>query len=131
MNNFIKVIAAVLISIILSITLSGQGKNFSTLLTVAVCTMVAGIAMSYIESVVGFILELQDIGELNGELVTVLLKSVGIAIISEITTLICNDSGQSSLGKITQFLGSAIILWLCIPMFSELLSLVEDVLNTI
>lgn len=131
MEVYMKAVAGILIALILSFTLSGGGKHFALLLTVGVCACVGGIALSYMESSLTFIRQLQVSGDLNGDMLEILLKSVGIGLLSEITALICADGGNAALGKVLQILSSAVILWLCIPMFRKLLELVEGILGKI
>lgn len=131
MDIFLKAIAGILISLLLGMILSGQGKNFTVLLTVFACCMVAMVAAGYIQQLVDFIDRLKLTGALNGELIRVLTKAVGIGMLSEITALLCQDAGNATLGKITQLLASAMILWLCIPLFSQLIDLIREVLEAV
>ena len=57
------------------------------------------------------------------------IVGVGIYIISEIAALICTDAGNAALGKTLQFLSTALILYMSLPMFSQLLSLIESILG--
>lgn len=131
MEIFIKAAAGVLIAAVISLILSKQGKDFSVLLIIIVCCMVAATAMTYLQKIISFLQLLQQKGNLNGELIAILLKSVGIGILSQITSLICTDSGNAALGKVIQLLSTCVILWLCIPLFTELLELVEGVLGAL
>lgn len=131
MDTILKAIGATLISVILGIVLSKQGKDFALLLTVTVCTMVAAAAILHLTPVVNFIQRLEQIGDLNDEMIGILLKCVGISIVTEIAALICIDAGQSAMGKGLQLLGTAVVLCLSIPIFSGLLDLVEDIIQAI
>lgn len=131
MNLFIKTVAAVLITAVFSIILAKQGKDIAVLLIMAVCCMVACIALEYLRDILDFLQTLENKGNLNKSLMAVLLKAVGIGLISEISQMICHDSGNAALEKILQILSSAVILWLCIPLFTELLNLVESVLSAV
>ena len=91
--------------------------------------MILVMAMDFWSPVADFLDTLESIGNLNGEMVSSLLKVVGIGILTEIAALICSDAGTASLGKALQFLGSTVILWLCIPMFQALLELIQDILG--
>lgn len=128
METFVKAAACVILILLLCIVLSKQGKDFSMLLTVAGCCMIAMIAVSYLQPVISLIHRLQTLGNLNSEMMTIVIKSVGIALLGEITSLICADCGNAALGKTLQMLGSAMILWLSIPLFTSLLELVEKIL---
>lgn len=131
MDTYVKAVAGILIALVLSFTLSGQGKHFSLLLAIGVCACVGALALSYMEETVAFLSTLQLSGNLNGDMLEILLKSVGIGLLSEITCLICSDSGNGALGRSLQLLSGAVILWLCIPMFRKLMELVEGILGSI
>ena len=68
---------------------------------------------------------------MDGELLGSLLKIVGICFTAEVTGHICDDSGNSALGKVLQFLASAAILYLSLPMLTMLLELVEGILERV
>lgn len=131
MDIFIKAVAGVLIATVVTLILSKQGKDYSILLVICVCCMVTAVALGYLEEIVEFLQLLQEKGNLNGDLIAILLKAVGIGILSEITCMICTDSGNAAMGKVIQFLSSAVILWLCIPLFTQLIELVESVLGAV
>lgn len=131
MDLFIKTSASILLVIVLYLTLMKQGKDIALLLTIITCCMVAAIAVYYLQPVVDFLDKLQSIGDLNGEMVGILLKTVGIGLISELICLTCTDAGNASLGKTIQILSSAVILWLSIPLFNTLLEIVENILGAI
>ena len=61
----------------------------------------------------------------------IVMRSVGIGLLSEITLHICTDSGNTALGKTLQILGNAIILWLSLPIFTKIIELIEEILITI
>ena len=131
MDVFFKATAGVLLAIIISMVLSRQGKDFSLLLVLCVCSMVAAVALSYFQEIFAFISSLEKLGNLNHNFVGILFKAVGIGILSEITILICTDSGNSALGKAIQILATAIILWICIPLFTQLMELVKTILSNL
>lgn len=129
MDIFIKAAAGILITVVISLVLSKQSKDYAVLLVIFACCMVGISAVEYFQEIVEFIRSLESLGNLNSQIISILFKSVGIGLLSEITTMICADSGNAALGKILQILSTAVILWLCIPLFSKLLELVEQVLG--
>lgn len=131
MDIFIKATAGILITVVLCLVLSKEKKDISILLVIAVCSMVAAVAIGYLQKVIDFIETLENVGNLNSELISILLKCVGIGLLSQITTMICTDSGNAALGKVLQILASAVVLWLCIPLFTQLLELVESIMGTV
>ena len=124
MSLFWKAAAAVLLAVVLGLSL-GKQKDIGVLLTMAVCCMVAMIAISYLEPVLDFLRELETLGDMLG----ILLKAVGIGLVSEIAGLVCTDAGNGSLGKTLQMLGSAVILYLSLPIFTAMLELIREILR--
>lgn len=130
MDIFLKAVAGVLVAVILGLILSRSGKDYSSILSIAVCCAVATAAISFLRPVVDFVSQLEVIANLDRELLSVMLKSVGIGILAELVSLVCADAGNAALGKVLQLLGSSIILWLSVPLLSQLIELVENVLST-
>ena len=131
MNTFLKIAAGILTALILWISLNRQGKDISALLSVAVCAMVAAAAMSFLEPVVSFLKKIQGLGNLDGELLNVILKVVGIGLLTEITVLICKDAGNEAMGKTLQILSTVTALWMSIPVFEKLISLLDKILGSV
>lgn len=98
-------------------------------LTIAVCCIVTVVALEFLRPVMDFVKQLEDIGGLNKPLIRILLKVAGIGLICEIGAMICHDSGCSSLGKTVKILGTAVILWLSLPLYAMLVELIERILG--
>lgn len=130
MNTFLKVIAGVLVAVLLSLTLSKQAKDYSFLLILVISCMVMAAAVEYLKPVFHFFWELEDIAKLDNGMLKTLLKAVGIGLLSEVTSLICTDAGNAALGKIVQYLASAVVLCISIPLFTSLLELIKSILVT-
>lgn len=129
MELFIKTCGGVLLSVVLILTLGSHGKDLSLVLGIAVCAMVALVALEYLKPVLEFIRQLEEIGGLDHALIRILLKVTGIGLICEIGALVCGDSGNSSLGKTVRILGSAVILWLSLPLYAMLVELLQRILG--
>lgn len=131
MDRFIQASALVLIAVVLALTLGKQGKDISMLLVMAACVMVMVIGMEYLEPVMDFLMQLEALGNLDSDMLSILFKVAGIGILSEVAGMICKDSGNASLGKVLQIAGTAVILWLSIPIFQVLLELIQNILEEI
>ena len=131
MNVFWKIAAGVLTAIILWINLSKSNKDASVLLSLSVCAMAIMAAASFLQPVVSLVKRIQEIGKLDADLVSTVLKVVGVGIISEISALICKDAGNESMGKTLQFVSAGAVLWISIPVFERLLALLEKILGSV
>ena len=131
MNVFLKTAAGILTALILWLSLSKHSKDIAVLMTMAVCAMVIGAAISFLQPIVDFLRKIQTVGNLDEELLSVILKVVGIGVITEISTLICRDAGNESMGKVLQFMSAAAVLWMSIPVFEKLLTLLDKILGAV
>ena len=129
MVRFIQVLAGVLLTVLLGAAISKQSADMKMLLTIAVSCMVLAVVIRYLEPVIAFVEELQTAGNLDSEMVRILIKCVGISVVAEITVLVCSDSGNAALGKGIQMLATAVVLWLGLPLLQELLELVQRMLG--
>lgn len=131
MDLFWKTLGAALISTILVLVLERQNRDFSLLVTLAASIMIAIAAGKLLEPVIDFLGELEDLGNLRGDMLLCLIKVFGIGMTGEIASSVCSDAGNSSLGKGLRFLTNAAILYLSIPIFSSLTDLFLQILGDV
>ena len=129
MEGFLQAFAAVLLAVILGLVLAKQSKDWAVLLTTGVSCMVLAVGAVYLQPVLDFVRELQTLSGLDPQMLSVVLKAVGIGLISEIAALICLDAGNAALGKGIQILASLTVLWLSLPLMRALLELVQKILG--
>ena len=131
MNEFLKASAIALISVILCQMLAKQNKDIASLLMIAVCGIVVVAAMQYIHPIIDFFRKLKTIGQFDPQLFSVLIKSVGIGMLSEITGMICTDAGNSALAKTLHIMATSVIIWISLPLLNTFIQMIENVLEAI
>ena len=131
MSLYVKSLGCIFFTVIICVVLAKQGKEISLLLTIASCAMVASVAVLLLEPVTNLILKLETLGNLNSGMVMIILKTIGVGLLSQISSGICADAGNATLGKVLQFLTCAVLLGLSTPLLQELISIVEMVLGNL
>lgn len=126
-----KAAAGAFIAAMLGIILQRQGKEYAIVLMLAVSAMGVCLALNYIKPVISFLERLRDIGNMDGEVLKILLKAVGIGLLGEISGTICADSGNASLGKMLQLLSATVILWMSLPILEQVMDLIVEILEGI
>lgn len=129
MSGFLGACGAVFLAIILVANLSGARKDMASLLVLAVCMMLALTAGQYLRPVLDFMAELEEISGIDENMVGVLMKIVGIGIVSEISVLVCADAGNASIGKALHFLSAMVMLSLSVHLFRSLLQILQEILG--
>ena len=128
MTEYLRFAAAALIGLILTLVVGRQSKDLSLLLSLAVCVLLCLGAMEFLEPVTEFLSELRQLGELDSDAVSILLKCAGIGMLSELAGLLCADAGEGAMGKALQICSNAAILWLSLPLLRQILTMIGEVL---
>lgn len=128
MAEYLRYTAVVLIGVILSLVLGKKSKDMGLLVTLAVCVLVSMAAIEFFEPVTELLRQLRRLGNLDSQAISILLKCAGIGLLSELVGLLCADAGEAALGKALQILSNAAILWLSLPLFQQILAMIEGVL---
>lgn len=128
MEAFWKAAALIILAVILGVALEKAEKDISTVLTVTACCAVGVVAMEYLSEVVGFLWKLGNSSDYGNPFLGTLLKIAGVALVAELTGLLSSDAGNSSLGKAMQILGTSAILFLALPLFESLFSILQEIM---
>ena len=131
MDICLKIMGGILIAVILRLLLIKQGSEISLLLCLAVCSMVVVSTFAYLSPVLDFVRRLMQLSNINSEVMEILLKTVGIGLLSQVVCLICEDAGNKSLGKLSTITATILILSISIPILEKMLELLEIVLGEI
>ncbi len=131
MDHFFKICAGVLIACVISLVIEKKEKDLSAVLTICTCCCVCLFIVTVLDPVLDFIYSLQNIALVDMQSLGVILKVVGIGIVAEISSMICQDAGKSALGKVIQISATVFILWVSLPLFSKLIELVSNIIGGI
>lgn len=131
MTGFWQGISLSLIAVVLIIIMGKNSVELSVALVIGAGCMVVMFALAYLQPVMDLIERLQDMSGLDSQTLKILLKAVGVGLVTEIAHLICTDAGNATLGKTVQLLGAAVMLWLSLPLIEQMLDLVENVMGNV
>lgn len=131
METLWKATGLILISVILGLSIEKTEKDFAVLLSMVVCVCVSGLILTYMKPIIFFLEELSNLGNIQNSSIKVLIKSVGMALLSELSSWICLDAGNHSMGKIIRMLGTITILYISLPVYQNLLTLIREILGTL
>lgn len=131
MGWLLQAVAGVMAALVAWIILSGRGKEYANVISIGACCLVLLLGLRFIEPVIELLGRLQDLGNLQAEWLTAMLKSVGIGLVVEIGVLICTDAGNAALGKSLQIVGTIAVLLVSVPLMNALVDLLESILGGI
>lgn len=129
MGEFYQAAALAMVAAVLVLVLQKQSRELAVLLAIAGCVAVMLLAMQFLEPVVDFVSHLQSLGQLDGGMVSILLKVAGIGLVAELAATVCEDAGEAALGKMARLCGTAAALYLSLPMLTAVLELLQKMLE--
>ena len=128
MDIFLKSTGSVLIAVLLCIVLAKHGKDYTVLLSIAICAVVFVAAGTLLRPILAFFSRLVQMGQLDSEVLSLLLKITGVAMITQIACVICADAGNKAMEKTLQILSAITVLWIALPLLDEMLQIMESLL---
>lgn len=128
MNLYLKIIGAALVTLFLGMA---TGRDFSLLLSIAVCVMAAALVLELLEPVFALIADLKAAADLPQGLGITLTKVVGVGLLSEIAAMLCADGGNGSLAKMLKLASAAMILYLSVPLLRSVLLVLKQLLGVV
>ena len=131
MSIFLKAVSGAFISLILWLCLEKRGKDISVLLTMFVCVVILISTFTIFSPVIALIEKLRQMGDINKDYINVILKIVGIGLLSEVASLVCKDAGNEAIGKTLQVISTVLILVISVPIIEKLLELLNNILSNV
>ena len=125
MTHFIQALIVAVIGVVLGTVIKKTNRETALLLSIAGCIVIGIFLFRLIDPLVEFCLKLRNLAGLDKNILSPVLKSVGIGLLTQITSKICNDAGESAVGSIVELCGSVVTLYVAIPLMNAVLELVE------
>ena len=102
--------------------------EFSSFVRIAGILLLFGTLVSMVYGAFG---EIGVLFEQNGidTYVDVMLRALGIALLTRICTDLCRDCGEATLAGGVEIAGKLAILWLCFPLIGEILGYARKILE--
>ena len=92
----------------------------------AVAVLLLGENISAIESTISAVTRFDGT---VGEAFSLMLKALGVALVSKLCSDICRDCGESTMANGVEAVGRIAIIGMCIPVIADILSFASDVLE--
>lgn len=125
----IKIAGIIIVSLVLIIFIKDTEREFSILLSIAVCIM---IFMSISDDIVNVAKTIMNITSNNNEInsyINLMVKVLGISLIGQFVIDLCRDSGEGALATQTEIATKIIILTMTLPLFETVINIVTGLLK--
>lgn len=114
---------------ILALSLRRRNGEISLLLIIAASVMILLYVLSSASSVISAVNGIVSATRINTDYIVILLKVIGICLMTEFAANTCRDSGSLSLASNVTLAGKLLVTVTALPLYTEILNTVLSLLQ--
>lgn len=123
-----RIVAVGIVCAVLVIYLGSVGKEYGFLAGIASSVLLLTLSLSYVIRFVRFFSGFSDMTGVSSDVVTLVIKILGISYLIEFAASLIDDFGLKSLSEKVVFAGKLVIFALSVPIAEKVISLVMGLL---
>ncbi len=125
--DFVTYCALTIVFVLLLLLVRSVKGEFALPLSVCLSVMLAGVALAAATPLIEYINNLAK--PYTGGYLSLMLKAVGISLVTSTSADICRDSGENAIASKVELLGKCEILALSLPLITAMAELIAKVLE--
>lgn len=126
--DIFKILALAILTCIATIIVRQVKPDFASIVAIAGGVVILLFVLNYLGDVLAVFQNIINKTGLSPTLFSTILKIVGIGYLTEFTANLCNDSGNSSLATKVGLAGKIIILFVSLPIITNLIEIIMEIL---
>ncbi len=124
MVEIVSVAGLCITAVLLCKIIEKYNKEQAVILSIAGITIIMTVIFSVVSPVIYEINRLFELSGTESENIEIIFKSLGISYITQLTSDICKDCGESTIASGAETAGKILILLISLPLFSEITGIV-------
>ncbi len=133
MEEMLRAVGLAIVSLIALSLLRGSASSFTSFVRVGALILIFGtVVFELAEGIIAIedtVSETVDGNSFVAVSLSVMIKSLGIALVGRICADICKECGEGGLAQGVELVSGAVIFSLSLPILSEILGFASDVLS--
>ena len=123
-----KIVGLALVGALIGLALKKYSPEQGYFLSVAVICAIFLAVYPLLTSIMDFCRNLANSAGMDGALLDVLIKALGISIIVRVAVELCHDAKEQGIAATLEIGGSVLILYVSLPLFSAVYKLIQSML---
>ncbi len=128
METMLKVGAVAVAAALCAVAVKGTARQLALALSLTGTAVILGLALGALENVVAMAEDLREMAGLSPAVVAPVLKTVGIAVLTQIASQVCRDAGEGGIAAAAETAGTALALCAALPLLRAVLDTVGALL---
>ena len=125
-QELMQIMVIGMVAVIFATVLKKNCGEISLLLGLASGVVIGIFFLRLIQPILGFVDELRDLVGLEEAYLEPVLKCLGIGMLSQVCVNVCADAGQNGIGKMIEMSSCVICLYVSLPLFRGVVSLLQE-----
>lgn len=125
----IKIIGVSIVSAVLYIVVKKYSPEYSILIEAAAILLILWSVYPYLCDIIDFFSEYSCSVSINAEYMKIVIKALGIAVLTQFAADICKDSGENALASKVEFAGKLLVTAMSLPIAKAILELAAGIIN--
>ncbi len=123
--NIVSICVLGVFAVITSIGLRKHSPETSSLMLISCAVMIIVMYLPTVDVIFNSIRSLTERSTLNSEYINILIKSLGICYITQISVNICKENGSMSVASQLEIVGKLLILLPAVPILNDIIEIVN------
>ncbi len=112
-----------------ALALSRHNKEIAVVVVLAAVTLTAIVLLPQVYALCSTVEEYLSLSNISSDYISILLKSLGICFITQLSSDICRENGSGTVASQVELAGKIAILTLALPLFGEVIDMASDFLS--
>lgn len=125
----IQIFGIAAICLMLSVFLKSENKLFALFVTAAGAVLIFLIVSGTAADVFSTLADIKNMDNYSGTYIALMLKILGISMVTQIVCDICRDNGEHALASQTEIASKIIVLAMLLPLFETVIQIVTGLVK--
>ncbi len=121
--EIVKIVAIAIVCALLCTVLKQYKPEYAIVVQLAASVFILLLVVSAMGDLINAVRELVNGSGIDTEYLTLLLKALGVAVLTQLAADACRDSGETALSNKVELAGKVTILMLCLPLVKAMIQL--------
>ncbi|MBQ1350095.1 MAG: stage III sporulation protein AD [Ruminococcus sp.] len=122
--NIVSIGVLAVVAVIVALTLRPKNAEIALMLTVACAVLILLAVLSQAGQIIGTVNSIVAAAQINTGYIAILLKVVGICLLTEFAVNTCRDAGCQSLAGNVSLAGKLVVTVTALPLYTDILNTV-------
>ncbi len=128
MINILAVSGVIVCVVILCKALEQSSKEYTIVVSICASILLLSYILVRVSDVLDYVFQLTAIIDDTERIYTVLLKTLGVCIVTNLAVDICKDAGENTLSSVVLMAGKVCILTMTLPLLKEFFYMVKSLI---